>query len=64
MNQIFNILKQLSGFEKDAEHIPAIKGEVRDMVLDTTLAKEDLGWQPKHSFEQGLEQTFKWFKER
>ena len=64
VNQIFNILKGLSGFKGDAEHIDAIPGEVRDIVLDTTLAQDELDWKPKHSFEAGLKETFEWFKNR
>ena len=63
VNKIFKILKDLAGYEGEAEHIDAIPGEVRDIVLDTTLAKEELGWEPKHSFEEGLKETFEWFKE-
>ncbi len=62
VNQIFNVLKEISGFEGEAEHIDAIKGEVRDIVLDTTLATTELGWKPKTSMAEGLKQTFEWMK--
>jgi UDP-glucose 4-epimerase len=62
VNEIFNLLKQVSGYKDEAKHIEAIKGEVRDIVLDTKLAKKELGWKPKHSFKVGLENTFKWIK--
>lgn len=62
VNDIFKILKDVSGFKEEAKHIEAIKGEVRDIVLDTTLAKKELGWNPKHSFNEGLKETFEWFK--
>ncbi|MBU0760573.1 MAG: NAD-dependent epimerase/dehydratase family protein [Nanoarchaeota archaeon] len=61
VNEIFEMLKKLSGFEGDARHVDSIKGEVRDIVLDTTLAKNELGWEPKRSFEQGLKKTWEWF---
>lgn len=57
VNQVFNILKELISFEKDAEHVEAIKGEVKDIVLDTTLAKQELGWTVKTDFRQGLKET-------
>lgn len=63
VNEIYNILQKLSGFEKPAEHISAIKGEVRDIVLDTTLAQKELGWKPNHSFEEGLTEMFNWMKD-
>ena len=62
VNELFKILKDISGFEKDAEHIEAVKGEVKDCVLDTTLAKKELNWEVKHSFEEGIKETFEWFK--
>ncbi|MBW2991597.1 GDP-mannose 4,6-dehydratase [Candidatus Woesearchaeota archaeon] len=62
VNEIFEILKKHSGFKGEAKHTEAIKGEVRDIVLDTTLAQKELGWNPKHSFEEGLKRTFEWFK--
>lgn len=63
VNQIYSFLKEISGYKKDPEYINAIPGEVRDMVLDTTLAKEELGWKPETDFKEGLKQTFNWLKE-
>jgi UDP-glucose 4-epimerase len=63
VNKIFELLKEISNFKEEATHIEAIKGEVRDIVLDTTLAEQELGWKPKHSFEEGLKETFEWFKQ-
>lgn len=63
VNQIFEILKEISGYTEEAEHIEAIQGEVRDIVLDTKLAQEQLGWIPETGFKQGLKQTFEWLKE-
>jgi UDP-glucose 4-epimerase len=63
VNYIFERLKKISGFKGDAVHTEAIKGEVRDIVLDTRLAKKELGWKPKHDIDSGLEETFNWLKE-
>src|SRR3989338_2894952 len=62
INDVFNILKNLTNFQGNPTHIPAIKGEVKNIVLDTYKAKEELNWFPKHSIEQGLKETFDWFK--
>lgn len=37
------------------------KGEVLRNYSDTSKAKRMLNWQAKHSLEEGLEKTFKWF---
>jgi UDP-glucose 4-epimerase len=62
VNQIFEILKSISGFSGNAKHIEAVPGEVRDIYLDTRLAQKELGWKPKTSFEDGLRNTYEWFK--
>ena len=62
VNEIFKILKDISGFKGEAKHTESIKGEVRDIVLDTSLAQKEFGWKPKHSFKDGLKETFEWFK--
>jgi UDP-glucose 4-epimerase len=62
INEIFQILRELCDFNKDAKHVAPVKGEVRDILLDTSLSKKELGWKPKTSFEEGLKQTVEYFK--
>jgi UDP-glucose 4-epimerase len=62
VNEIFNMLKNHSGFPKDASHIDEIKGEIKDIFLDTRLAREQLGWDPQTDFKKGLKESFDWFK--
>jgi UDP-glucose 4-epimerase len=63
VNKVFSILKFLLSYSQEPIYQTAIKGEVRDIVLDTTLAKKELGWKPRYSLEQGLKETLGWFKE-
>ncbi|MFA6065064.1 MAG: NAD-dependent epimerase/dehydratase family protein [archaeon] len=62
VNYIFEELKKISGYKGEAKHINAIKGEVRDIVLDTKLAQKELGWKPKTTMKEGLRETFDWLK--
>ncbi len=62
INEIFYKLKKILNFHGEADYKSKIAGEVRDMVLDTTLAQRELGWKSKHSLEQGLEETVEYFK--
>ncbi len=62
VNEIFKILAELINYQGKPKYIDAIKGEIRDIKLDTTLAQKELGWQPKHTFEDGLRKTVEWFK--
>jgi len=62
VNTISDILRELTGYKGEVEHVEAVPGEVRDIMLDTTLAQTELGWEPKTSFEQGLKETVEWFR--
>ncbi|MEK7080459.1 MAG: GDP-mannose 4,6-dehydratase [Patescibacteria group bacterium] len=39
------------------------KNEIPKQYLDWTKAKEVLNWQPKTTFEEGIKETFNWYKE-
>ena len=62
VNEVFKIIKEISSFQGEAEKVNAIKGEVRDIVLDISLVKEELGWNPKTEIEKGIKETWEWFK--
>lgn len=64
VNEIFSLLKEVSGFEKEAEHVPTIAGEVRDIVLDISLVRNELDWNPKTDIKTGIKETWEWFNER
>ncbi|MCX6721522.1 MAG: GDP-mannose 4,6-dehydratase [Candidatus Staskawiczbacteria bacterium] len=38
------------------------KNEIPEQYLDWSKAKKILGWEPKITFEQGIKETFKWYK--
>jgi len=39
------------------------KNEIPEQYLDWTKAKKTLGWQPKYSFEEGIRESFNWYKD-
>ncbi len=39
------------------------KYEIKRQYLDSTKARKILGWQPKFSIEQGLKETYQWYKD-
>lgn len=63
VNEIFNNLKEILGFDREAEKVEAVKGEVRDIVLDTSLAQKELGWSPQFSLKRGLKESVNWFRQ-
>ena len=41
-----------------------ITEEVKDIVLNTTLAKAELNWNPKYQIEDGIRETVQWHKDQ
>jgi len=57
-------ISQISSKELNVQHRDAILGEVKRSCLDYSKAKNHLGWQPAYDLKQGLELTYRWFKDR
>ncbi len=64
VNRIFELLAGLTGYDRPAVHGSAKQGEVFQIYLDATRAREVLGWTPQVPLEEGLAQTVAWFKEQ
>ena len=64
VNALAAALARLAGFRGEAVHGPAKAGEQRRSVLDVTRAREVLGWAPRVSFDEGLRETFEWFRKK
>lgn len=47
----------------EIEYLPVRAGDVRHTRADISLAKNLLNWEPKVSFEEGIEKTKKWFQQ-
>jgi UDP-glucose 4-epimerase len=62
INEIYDLLKEFTAFQKTAYHGPAKAGETRRIYLDATRARERLGWKPKISLWGGLDQTVSYFR--
>ena len=54
---IVDVLKAHSNGAFEPEHAPERPGEVRRIALDTSRAKQELGWQAGTGLEDGLERT-------
>lgn len=62
VNQLFNILKELSGSDIEAIHGDPRPGDVRHSLADISEANNFLGYQPQYDIDLGLKVTFDWFK--
>ncbi len=62
VNRIYLELGRAVGVKIRPVHGPAKKGEQMRSVLDYSLARKRLGWEPKTKLDQGLLQTAQYFK--
>jgi len=56
------IIKILGKSEDDIEFVKDRPGHDRRYAVDFTKIKNELGWEPKHSFDEWLEETVEWYK--
>ena len=63
VNEIFNIVKELCNLKENAKYVQAVKGEVKDIYLDISLAKTELNWNSKYNIKQGLKKTLEYVQE-
>lgn len=60
---IKHIAEQVAkNFGATVQYVEARPGEASEMIADSTKAKQLFGWEPKVSFDQGLEQYIAWRK--
>lgn len=64
VNQIFQGLKKITNYPLDATYGPARPGETFRIYLDTTRARQELGWEPTVPLEDGLRKTVAYFQEK
>jgi UDP-glucose 4-epimerase len=64
VNELFRKLALLTGYTGAPEHGPARRGDVYRISLDNSLAREELGWEPRIPLEEGLSLTVDYFRER
>ena len=64
VNTIFSLLKGKIGSKQKEMHGPKKPGEQRRSVLDYSKAKKILGWSPKYGFEEGIEETVKYYQKK
>jgi UDP-glucose 4-epimerase len=55
-------LNRLLGTNITPQHAPPRAGDVRFSRADITLARRELGYDPKVAFEDGLAETLRWYK--
>lgn len=62
VKELFRKLAILTDYKLEPNFGPRRKGDVFRIALDNTRAKEELGWQPKLTLEEGLAHTVAYFR--
>jgi UDP-glucose 4-epimerase len=64
MLEAIETLAAVSGARLDVVHTPRRRGDAARTCADTTRLRDDIGWLPKTSFEQGLAAQWRWAADR
>jgi UDP-glucose 4-epimerase len=64
VNQIFEHLKEITNYSKEADYRPAKLGETRKIYLEATKAHNELGWKQEVSLMDGLNKTVDYFLQK
>jgi UDP-glucose 4-epimerase len=64
VNRIFGELQRATGDSTPPRHGPPREGDVRRVWLESSRARDVLGWEPQVSFEEGIARTVAWFRAR
>ena len=62
VNQLYEMLKKITGFRWEADHGPARAGDVYRISLDCSKAERELGWTPKTDLAEGLARTVEYLR--
>ena len=60
MNETIAILEGIAGRRLDVQRAEAVAGDQRRTKADTTRIRDELGWQPSTSLEEGLRAQWEW----
>ncbi|HEY3676903.1 MAG TPA: NAD-dependent epimerase/dehydratase family protein [Candidatus Tumulicola sp.] len=62
VNQLYKNLVTITGFEAPVTRAPKRVGDATDAQFDSSRATAELGWAPEVKLEDGMRQTYEYFK--
>jgi UDP-glucose 4-epimerase len=62
LNQTFDALKQLTGYQGKVKYAPERGGDIKHSLADISQAQKHLGYKVLVDFEEGLRRTVEWYK--
>ena len=63
INEVLRIIGRATGKTLNIRRESAQKGDMRDTLADTTQARNDLGWAPTVTLEDGIDAEVRWLKD-
>jgi UDP-glucose 4-epimerase len=60
--ELLDLCQRIAATRFDATFMPARPGEIQRSVLDPSRAVDELGWRAEHSLEDGLRETYDFFR--
>lgn len=64
LNEVFDLLKLITGFRGDAAFDAARVGDVKHSLADISAAWDAFGYRPVVGFKEGLRRTVGWYREQ
>ena len=64
VNDLVSILSEKISWDGKAEYKPKREGELLRSVLNNQRAKDQIGWEPAHTHDTGLDGLIDWFKNK
>ncbi|RRN69932.1 NAD-dependent epimerase/dehydratase family protein [Peribacillus simplex] len=61
INQLFSIIQSIGTHDLSPIYQPAKNGDIKESLLCNKTTIQNLGWQPAHSLEKGLESTYEYY---
>lgn len=62
LNQTFELLKKIIGFQGAVKYGPERAGDVKHSLADLSRTEKHLGYKPLVNFEEGLRRTVEWYR--
>ena len=59
---VLDDVREAVGSDTEEKHGPAKPGEVRRSVLDASLIRKEMGWEPKVGMKDGMRETVAFFR--
>ena len=62
MNDVLQIIEKVAGRPLKISREGTQKGDMRDTYADSSLARQDIGFVPKVSLEEGIQAEYRWLQ--